>query len=219
LSALEVLIRRKAFGTHVVLRDLAFEVDAGETLAVVGPSGIGKSTLLRVIAGVDKSFEGTVTRPDRVAIVFQEPTLLPWRTALNNLTLAVGVNDATAEAALAAVGLRGIGPLYPRQLSLGQQRRLALARAFAARPELLLLDEPFVSLDGPLVAEMLDLTERLIAQLRPATVFVTHSVAEAERLATQTLRIGDANGEETPRALASATFPVSAPLSTGGLSG
>ena len=73
------------------------------------------------------------------------------------------------------MGLADKGALYPRQLSLGQQRRLALARAFAARPELLLLDEPFVSLDAPLVEEMLALTERLIAATRPATLFVTHS--------------------------------------------
>ena len=190
MSALEVEVRRKAFGAHVVLRDLAFEVAAGETLAVLGPSGIGKSTLLRIVAGLDRDFEGQVTRPERVAMVFQEPTLLPWRSALKNLTLTTGVGAGDAEAALEAVGLRGRGGLYPRQLSLGQQRRLALARAFVARPELLLLDEPFVSLDAPLVAEMLALTERLIAAARPATLFVTHSAAEAERLATRVLRIG-----------------------------
>jgi NitT/TauT family transport system ATP-binding protein len=190
LSALEVEIRRKAFGHHVVLRHLAFTVDAGETLAVLGPSGAGKSTLLRIIAGLDTDFEGSVRRPDEVAIVFQEPTLLPWRTTLDNLTLVTGVEPGRAEAALAEVGLQGKGRLYPRQLSLGQQRRLALARAFVTGPRLLLLDEPFVSLDAPLVADMLALTELLIAHARPATVFVTHSAAEAERLATRVLRIG-----------------------------
>jgi NitT/TauT family transport system ATP-binding protein len=190
LSALEVNIRRKAFGAHVVLSDLAFTVDPGETLAVLGASGIGKTTLLRIVAGLDRDFEGTVRRPERIAMVFQEPTLLPWRSALKNLTLVTGVDEATAEAALADVGLEGRSGLFPRQLSLGQQRRLALARAFVARPELLLLDEPFVSLDPPLVAEMLALTERLIARARPATLFVTHSAAEAERLATRVLRIG-----------------------------
>ncbi len=190
LSALDVAIRRKAFGSNLVLQDLIFSVDPGETLAVIGPSGVGKSTLLRIVAGIDRDFEGTVARPDRVAMVFQEPTLLPWRSALRNLTLVTGVEDFVAEAALEAVGLRGTGDLFPRQLSLGQQRRLALARAFATRPQLLLLDEPFVSLDGPLVAEMLALTEALIAQARPATLFVTHSTAEAERLATRILRIG-----------------------------
>lgn len=189
MSTLEVAIRRKAFGPRTVLSNLVFDVDAGETLAVVGPSGAGKSTLLRIVAGIDPDFDGTVVRPERVAIVPQEPTLLPWRTALRNLTVVTGVDDAAALAALAAVGLQGMGDLFPGQLSLGQQRRLSLTRAFVTRPELLLLDEPFVSLDGPLVAEMLALTERLILQTRPATLFVTHSAAEAERLATRILRI------------------------------
>jgi NitT/TauT family transport system ATP-binding protein len=190
LSALEVGIRRKAFGSHEVLRDLAFTVEAGETLAVLGPSGAGKSTLLRIVAGLDADFEGSVRRPEEIAFVFQEPTLLPWRSTLDNLTLVTGVEPARAEGALAEVGLQGKGRLYPRQLSLGQQRRLALARASVTGPQLLLLDEPFVSLDAPLVAEMLALTEQLITRVRPATVFVTHSAAEAKRLATRVLRIG-----------------------------
>lgn len=199
MSTLEVFIRRKAFGSHTVLADLTFVVDAGETLAVLGPSGIGKSTLLRIVAGIDADFDGTVVRPERVAMVWQEPTLLPWRTALRNLTVVTGADAATALAALESVGLHGMSGLFPGQLSLGQQRRLALARAFVTRPELLLLDEPFVSLDGKLVGDMLALTERLIAQSRPATLFVTHSAAEAERLATRVLRIGTADDPEALR--------------------
>jgi NitT/TauT family transport system ATP-binding protein len=190
VTGLDVAIRLKRFGSHVVLRDLSFRVEPGETLAVLGPSGVGKSTLLRIIAGLDTEFEGSVRRPERIAMVFQEPTLLPWRRALENLTLVTGVDASRAAAALAEVGLEAKGDLYPRQLSLGQQRRLALARAFVTAPELLLLDEPFVSLDAGLVGEMLTLTETLIAAARPATVFVTHSAAEAERLATRILRIG-----------------------------
>lgn len=193
MSTLEVDIRRKAFGSRTVLADLSFSVDAGETLVVLGPSGVGKSTLLRIVAGIDTDFAGKVLRPERVAMVWQEPTLLPWRTALRNLMVVTGVDAAAAQAALDAVGLGGMGGLFPGQLSLGQQRRLSLARAFVTQPALLLLDEPFVSLDGPLVGDMLALTERLIAQTRPATLFVTHSDAEAERLATKILRIGAAD--------------------------
>jgi sulfonate transport system ATP-binding protein len=198
VTGLDVAIRSKRFGSHVVLRDLAFRVAPGETLAVLGPSGVGKSTLLRIIAGLDTAFEGSVRRPGRVAMVFQEPTLLPWRKAIENLTLVTGVDAPRAEAALASVGLEGRGGLYPRQLSLGQQRRLALARAFVTEPELLLLDEPFVSLDAALVDDMLALTETLIAAAKPATVFVTHAAFEAERLATRVLRIGAPCPETDP---------------------
>ena len=180
MTGLAVQIRRKAYGAHEVLRDLGFSVEPGETLAVLGPSGVGKSTLLRIVAGLDRAFEGEVRRPERIAMVFQEPTLLPWRSVLKNLTLVTGADDAAAEQALASVGLAGKGGLFPRQLSLGQQRRLALARAFVTRPELLLLDEPFTSLDAPLVEEMLALTERLIAETRPGDT-VRHPLRDGGR--------------------------------------
>ena len=183
--SLQVAITRKSFGTETVLRDLAFTVARGDVLAVLGPSGVGKSTLLRIIAGLDRSFQGQVRRDGRLAMVFQEPTLLPWRSALDNLRLTTRASRPAAEAALSRVGLGGKGALYPGQLSLGQQRRLSLARAYAAKPDILLLDEPFVSLDEALVTDMLALTESVIAEQRPATVFVTHSRAEADRLATR----------------------------------
>ncbi|MGY6695807.1 MAG: ABC transporter ATP-binding protein [Roseinatronobacter sp.] len=183
--SLHVAITRKAFGTETVLRDLVFTVARGDVLAVLGPSGVGKSTLLRIIAGLDTSFDGQIRRDGRLAMVFQEPTLLPWRSAVDNLVLTTGANKQAAETALARVGLDGKGALFPGQLSLGQQRRLSLARAYAAKPDILLLDEPFVSLDDALVADMLALTESVIAEQRPATVFVTHSRSEAERLATR----------------------------------
>ena len=196
--SLQVAIHAKRFGPTEVLRDLAFQVARGEVLAVLGPSGVGKSTLLRIIAGLDTGFEGQVRREGRLAMVFQEPTLMPWRSAMDNLRLTTGVTAQQAETALSRVGLAGKGALYPGQLSLGQQRRLSLARAYAAKPDILLLDEPFVSLDQALVADMLALTESVIAEQRPATVFVTHAQDEADRLATRQMVLAAQVLPETP---------------------
>ncbi len=187
--SLHVAIRSKRFGETHILRDLVFQVAPGEVLAVLGPSGVGKSTLLRLIAGLDTDYVGQIRRTGRLAMVFQEPVLMPWRSARDNLRLTTGVSADQAEAALARVGLSGKGGLFPGQLSLGQQRRLSLARAYAARPDILLLDEPFVSLDPALVEDMLALTESVIAEQRPATVFVTHAQAEADRLATRQMKL------------------------------
>ncbi|MDW4498622.1 ABC transporter ATP-binding protein [Sulfitobacter sp. D35] len=187
---IEVDVAAKWFGQTQVLRDIRFGVAPGETLALLGPSGIGKSTLLRIVAGIDATFEGSVRRPDRMAIVFQEPVLLDWRSALDNLRLVhPDLSRDAAQAALEDVGLGTKAQHYPGQLSLGQQRRLALARGFAGRPELLIMDEPFASLDAKTADEMLGLTERLIARIRPATIFVTHARPEADRLADRTLTL------------------------------
>lgn len=188
---INVNVVRKAFGDTVILRDIRFSVARGETVAVQGPSGIGKTTLLRLIAGVDTDFDGDIVRPAQRAIVFQEPTLLPWRTVLQNITLVhAHLGDAAARAALDRVGIGDRADLFPGQLSLGQQRRLSLARAFAAHPQLLILDEPFVSLDAELADEMIGLTQDLIRETRPATIFVTHARTEAARLSDRVLTLG-----------------------------
>lgn len=185
-----VSVTEKRFGADCVLGPIAFEVAQGETVALVGPSGIGKSTLLRLVSGIDTDFTGHIDRPQAMAMVFQEPTLLPWRSALENLTLLhPGLPPERALAALDEVGLTGKETLFPGQLSLGQQRRLALARAFVGQPDLLIMDEPFVSLDAAAADRMLTLTEELIARHQPATLFVTHDMAEATRLAHRTLTL------------------------------
>jgi ABC-type nitrate/sulfonate/bicarbonate transport system ATPase subunit len=121
--------------------------------------------------------------------VFQEPTLLPWRTALDNITQTTRVAEARARSLLAEVGLEGKADLYPRQLSLGQQRRLALARAFAPEPQTLLLDEPFASLDAETADRMLDLTATLLDRVGVSMIFVTHDPAEAIRLKARVLTL------------------------------
>lgn len=187
---IKVDITGKSYGSSQVLGRVSFQIEKGETVAILGPSGIGKSTLLRIVAGLDPAFEGTVERPKKMAIVFQEPTLMPWRSVIQNLTLVhPELGRQGAQDMLAKVGIADKADLFPGQLSLGQQRRLALARAFAGRPDLLIMDEPFVSLDPKTAHTMLGLTEALIRDTRPATLFVTHAREEAERLSARILEL------------------------------
>ena len=177
---LEVHIKHKSYrkasgGELQVLGALSIAVASGEIAALVGPSGCGKTTLLRIIAGLDSDFEGAVRLPahGRLGVVFQEPRLLPWRTVEENVRLAAPqASDAVLDGLFDTLGLSGHRRHYPGELSLGLARRTALARAFAVEPELLVLDEPFVSLDAELVAR------------RPVTsVLVSHDVDEVIGLA------------------------------------
>lgn len=176
-------------GGSVILRNIHLDLLRGQTLALVGPSGIGKTTLLRILAGLEDGYSGRVSVEGRVAVVFQEPALLPWRSLRDNICLPTGATRDAAEAMLAEVGLAGRSGDFPGQLSLGQQRRVALARAFAAAPDLLLLDEPFVSLDAALVQDMMDLFLKLRDRHRVATLFVTHAEAEARYLSDRIIRL------------------------------
>jgi NitT/TauT family transport system ATP-binding protein len=190
-------LQRAQLGGAEVLGALTLHVAPGETVALRGPSGVGKTTLLRILAGLEPGFEGQRHVTPRTAIMFQEPTLLPWRTARDNICIATGCSAARADALLEQVGLAQKGEAMPAQLSLGQQRRLALARALAAEPELLLLDEPFVSLDADLTQEMLALIMRLCQSDARGVVVVTHSDTEAEALATRIVTLGGSQARIT----------------------
>ncbi|WP_417683718.1 ABC transporter ATP-binding protein [Roseibium sp.] len=187
---IKVHVANKSFGKTQVLSNVNFALPDGKCLAILGKSGVGKSTLLRIIAGIDDDFEGKINRPERMAFVFQEPTLLPWRSAIDNILIVhPGLERRGAEAMLVRVGLGGKADQFPGQLSLGQQRRLSLARAFAGQPELLILDEPFVSLDEKTAEQMVALTRGLMREISPTTLFVTHEREEARLLADHTIEL------------------------------
>jgi ABC-type nitrate/sulfonate/bicarbonate transport system ATPase subunit len=189
-ALLEVSIARKAYvaasGERLdVIHDVAFTLRHGEVAGFVGPSGCGKTTMLRIVAGLDRDFEGHVARPPgMLGMVFQEPRLLPWRTVEENVRLvAPDANDATLAALFAVLELTEHRAHFPGELSLGLARRVALARAFAVAPSLLILDEPFASLDVPLAARLRDQLAMLVDRSLVTTVLVTHDVDEAVRLA------------------------------------
>jgi len=173
-----------------VLGELAFGLGSGKIAALVGPSGCGKTTLLRIVAGLDRDFEGNVAFPAHgtLGMVFQEPRLLPWRTVEQNVRLAAPrASDAGLEMLFQTLGLEAHRDHYPGELSLGLARRVALARAFAVKPDLLLLDEPFVSLDDALAARLREELAELVNRRPVTTLLVTHNVEEAIGLADRLL--------------------------------
>ncbi len=195
LSRLDVRVERKCFraasgGELHVLGDIAISLPKGEVAALVGPSGCGKTTLLRIIVGLDRDFDGTVHLPDHgtLGVVFQEPRLLPWRTVEQNVRLAApGASHATLDALFSTLELTEHRAYYPGELSLGLARRVALARAFAVDPDLLVLDEPFVSLDAALAVRLRAELAELVARRPITTLLVTHDVDEAIGLANRLL--------------------------------
>ncbi len=169
-----------------MIRDVAFTLLRGEVGVLVGPSGCGKTTMLRLIAGIDTDYDGTIVSPPRgrLAMVFQEPRLLPWRTVEDNVRLiAPRVSDATLAVLFDVLELEQHRSHYPGELSLGLARRVALARAFAVAPDLLLLDEPFVSLDDALASRLRDELATLVENRSMTTLLVTHDLDEAVLLA------------------------------------
>jgi NitT/TauT family transport system ATP-binding protein len=177
-----------------VLEDLSFDIAPEERVALVGPSGCGKSTLLHIVAGLDSDFSGHVSWPEeqdhRLGYVFQNPRLLPWLTVRNNIRLVLDDPDSAArriEELLAAMELAPFADYHPNRISVGMQRRVALARAFSVDPQLLLLDEPFVSLDQPTAAQLRVLLLRVWEQRRSRVLLVTHDLREATQLADRVL--------------------------------
>jgi NitT/TauT family transport system ATP-binding protein len=177
------------------LEDVSFTVRAGEFVTVVGPSGCGKSTLLRIASGLETNTAGSVAVNRRsLGYVFQDATLLPWRTVRRNIELLAELQGvartqraAATDSAIDLVGLRGFEDKYPRQLSGGMRMRASLARSLVLHPDVFLFDEPFGALDEITRERLNDELLRLFALEGFASLFITHSIAEAVFLSTRVL--------------------------------
>jgi NitT/TauT family transport system ATP-binding protein len=199
-APLELCIDSKIYlsadGTPVeVVRGLKLRLEAGSFGALIGPSGCGKTTILKIAAGLDPDFRGEIRTPGagRLGIVFQEPRLLPWRTVEQNIRLALPAGETISDLT-ELVEILGLGShlaRYPGELSLGLARRAAIARAFAVRPDFLLLDEPFVSLDETVAARLRDELVALTTRTRVTTLFVTHNLGEAIQLSDRLFFLSD----------------------------
>lgn len=201
MSFLNIDIQNKTYpNACVAIQELKFSAAKGEFIAIVGPSGAGKSTLLNVIAGLDLQFSGSVrlggselaASDVTLGFLFQECRLMPWLTVRQNLQLVIkharpSPHSKTIDAWLQCVGLHGCGELFPPQLSGGMQRRVALLRAFIVNPDVLLMDEPFQSLDAPTAAQLRRLLHELWQHSAPTVLFVTHNLREAISVASRIL--------------------------------
>ncbi|MET4388171.1 ABC-type nitrate/sulfonate/bicarbonate transport system ATPase subunit [Bradyrhizobium sp. F1.4.3] len=185
VDILSKTFRSAAGETHAVLAPVKFALQSGEVGVLIGPSGCGKSTMLRIILGLDRDFEGHIARPPeaRVGMVFQEPRLLPWRSVEQNVRLAApAASDAKLAELFRILELEAHRSHFPGELSLGLARRVALARAFAVEPDVLVLDEPLASLDDALAGRLRDEIATLVASRPVTTLLVTHSLDDAARL-------------------------------------
>ena len=192
----------KSFGDLDVIKRFDTTIKTGEIVALVGPSACGKSTVLHMVAGLQSASSGTLTAdgksvsnpsPKRT-LVFQEHALYPWMTLIENVALALEFQNQPKQAArkeahkwLGRVKLTGFEAYYPHQVSGGMRQRCALARAFIARPQVLLLDEPFGALDALTRMTLQSVLKDLIEEERPTVVLVTHDVDEALYLADRVL--------------------------------
>lgn len=199
-------IRKKAYpatsstGAHIAIKDLQIHLQQNEFVCLVGPSGCGKTTLMNILAGIDKDFDGEInlgeqpTLNNKVGYVFQEPRLLPWCTVIQNINLVLdGREDSNlVDELLEIMEIADLKHHYPGQISLGMARRVALVRAFVIQPQILLMDEPFVSLDANNARKI---RQRLLDvwHTKPHTIlFVTHDIREAIYLANRIVFLNQA---------------------------
>lgn len=191
----------KAFGDQVIFDDFSLTLETNRITGIVGPSGSGKTTLLNLCCGLLQPDRGTITgvNPAAISYIFQEPRLLPWRTIRENLRFVFkdqpvkksGTHDQAIEAMLKLVGLETVGAYYPHELSGGMRQRVAIARAFLYPSELLLMDEPFSSLDLALKNKLMSDFKKIWAQDKRTVIFVSHNQDEIKTLSHEILTFSD----------------------------
>ncbi|ODN30514.1 ABC transporter ATP-binding protein [Fervidobacterium thailandense] len=181
----------KNFGKLEVLRCISFEVSEGESIALLGPSGCGKTTILRIVAGLEHETRGYVERNfSRLAYVFQEPRLIPWKTVRENLRFVVE-DDEKITKILSVLRLSGFEEFKPAKLSGGMRQRVNLARAFLVEPDLILMDEPFSSLDLHTKLSIIQDVNKRREEVSFSMVLVTHDIREALLLADRIILLTD----------------------------
>ena len=196
-SLLKVDRVSRSFGSLEVLRDLSLEISAGEFVAIVGPSGSGKTTLLNLLSGYDTPTSGTITQSGVVRMVYQHDGLFPWKTAGENISMALRYLPDKAERGrqlaemLTLIGLEGFADTYPHQLSGGMRQRVELARALAGKADMLLMDEPFSALDYLTRLRMRRELARLLRERPRTVVLVTHDIEEAAQLADRIIVLSE----------------------------
>lgn len=201
---------RTARSRQDALQDVNLDIGAGEFVSLLGPSGCGKTTLLKIIGGLTSRSSGEVQidgagvedalKARKFGFVFQDATLLPWRTVLGNAELLLDITGARGESEsvkqlLETVGLKGFEDYYPSQLSGGMRQRVALARALALSPQILLMDEPFAALDALTRGRMQEELLQLWEDTRFTVLFVTHSIPEAVRIGSRILLLSAHPGQ------------------------
>ena len=175
---------------NVIFKNFDLKIPTGELLCIFGPSGCGKTTLLNIVAGLDNKFNGFITynkkiSEEKISYLFQAPRLFPWLTAQENIEFPIKKEKNCKKISnnlLEKIGLKKFANSFPNKLSGGMQRRIALARAFSTNPKVLLLDEPFISLDNKIADQLRKLLVSLWKQKKPIIIFVTHDLNEAIQL-------------------------------------
>jgi NitT/TauT family transport system ATP-binding protein len=197
------------YGDEKVLTDISFDIKRGEFISIMGPSGVGKTTLLRTLAGLENITQGYIYKEVKkgkeitlkTSFVPQNPTLLPWRNVLRNVLVgsqASKINMETrmheANEKIKAVGLSGAEMKFPKELSGGMQQRVAIARALAANPEIILMDEPFSALDNHLRENLTDLVATLAKDKNLTIILNTHSIEEAIKVSSEIIILAKKDG-------------------------